>query len=173
MQCRATKSSEAGNEQPPKQPPDWRSDRANPSVRGKDTVSPGATILCVADSGELSFRSFKTAWFTKAARKAHITDEELCSAISQIVRGQVDDLGGGVYKKRLGKNQYRSIILARAGTFWVYEYLFAKQNRANIDDDELVEFRKLARAYGSLTPKQVNLLVRDQDWMEICNGNQA
>lgn len=105
MQCRATKSSEAGNEQPPKQPPDWRSDRANPSVRGKDTVSPGATILCVADSGELSFRSFKTAWFAKAARKAHITDEELCSAISQIVRGQVDDLGGGVYKKRLGKNQ--------------------------------------------------------------------
>ena len=89
------------------------------------------------------------------------------------MRGQVDDLGGGVYKKRLGKNQYRSIILAKAGTFWVYEYLFAKQNRANIDDDELVEFRKLARAYGSLTPKQVNLLVRDQDWMEICNGNQA
>lgn len=91
----------------------------------------------------------------------------------QVVQGQADDLGGGVYKKRLRKNQYRSIILAKAGTFWVYEYLFAKQDRANIDADELVGFRKLVKAYGSLTPRQVNLLLQDQDWMEICNGKQA
>ncbi len=118
-------------------------------------------------------RTFKTAWFAKAARKAHITDEELCVAIAQVQMGQADDLGGGVYKKRLRKNQYRSIILARVGTLWVYEYLFAKQDRANIDDDELVEFRKLVKAYGALTPKQINRLLQDQDWMEICNGNQA
>jgi len=118
-------------------------------------------------------RTFKTAWFTKAARKVHITDEELCSAILQIALGQADDLGGGVYKKRLRKNQYRSIILTRAGTFWVYEYLFAKQDRANIDDDELVAFRKLAKVYGGLAAQQVNRLLKNQDWMEICNGNQA
>lgn len=127
----------------------------------------------MAEFAETPVRAFKTAWFAKAARKAHITDEELCSAIWQIVRGQADDLGGGVYKKRLRKNQYRSIILAKAGTFWIYEYLFAKQDRANIDDDELIEFRKLAKVYGTLTPKQVNRLLQDQDWMEICNGNQA
>lgn len=118
-------------------------------------------------------RTFKTAWFAKAARKLHITDEELCSAILQIALGQADDLGGGVYKKRLRKNQYRSIILARAGTFCVYEYLFAKQDRANIDDDELVAFRKLAKVYGGLAAPQVNRLLKNQDWMEICNGNQA
>ena len=118
-------------------------------------------------------RTFKTSWFAKAARKAHIGDEELCAAILQVVQGQADDLGGGVYKKRLRKNQYRSIILARAGSFWIYEYLFAKQDRANIDDDELVEFRKLTKAYGNLTLKQVNRLLQDQDWMEICNDNEA
>jgi hypothetical protein len=64
-----------------------------------------------------------------------------------------------------------SIILAKVGTFWVYEYLFAKQDRANIDDDELVEFRKLVKAYGTLTPKQVHRLLQDHDWTEICNGN--
>jgi hypothetical protein len=126
----------------------------------------------MAEFAETPVRAFKTAWFAKAARKAHIMDEELCSAFSQIVRGQGDDLGG-VYKKRLRKNQYRSIILAKAGTFWIYEYLFAKQDRANIDDDELIEFRKLAKVYGTLTPKQINRLLKDQDWMEICNGNQA
>lgn len=127
----------------------------------------------MVNAAEKTMRTLKTAWFTKAARKAHITDEELCSAILQVARGQADDLGGGVYKKRLRKKQYRSIILAKTGMFWVYEYLFAKQDRANIDDDELVEFRKLAKAYSGLTAHQVNRLLQDQDWMEICNGNQA
>ena len=48
-------------------------------------------------------RVFKTAWFARAARKAHILDEELCSAIRQVVLGQADDLGGGVFKKGYDK----------------------------------------------------------------------
>ena len=28
-------------------------------------------------------RTFKTAWFTKAARKGRITDDELCEAIEE------------------------------------------------------------------------------------------
>lgn len=134
-------------------------------------VALGATLSLMATSSANPVRAFKTSWFAKAARKAHITDDELCSAVSQAAIGQADDLGGGVYKKRLKKNQYRSIILAKVGTFWVYEYLFAKQDRANIDDDELVEFRKLVKAYGTLTPKQVHRLLQDHDWTEICNGN--
>ena len=120
-----------------------------------------------------SERVFKTAWFTKAARKAHILDEELCSAIRQVMLGQADDLGGGVFKKRLRKNRYRSIILARAGHYWDYEYLFAKQDRANIEADELADFRKLVRAYATLTTHQADQLIGENHWMEICNGNQA
>jgi hypothetical protein len=127
----------------------------------------------VASHAGNSERVFKTVWFTKAARKAHIRDEELCSAIGQVMLGQADDLGGGVFKKRLGKNQYRSIILARAGHSWVYEYLFAKQDRANIEDDELADFRKLVKAYAGVTTDQVNQLIRENDWMEICNGDQT
>jgi hypothetical protein len=48
-------------------------------------------------------RAFKTAWFEKAAHKAEITDTELCKAIKQVRLGQCDDLGGGVFKKRLNK----------------------------------------------------------------------
>jgi hypothetical protein len=117
-------------------------------------------------------RVFKTAWFAKAARKALITDKELCSAIQQLILGKADDLGGGIYKKRLRRNQYRSIILARAGQYLVYEYLFAKQDRANINDDELAGFRRLVKSYSGLTAQQVNQLVEKKDWMEICNGNK-
>jgi len=47
-------------------------------------VAPGATITFVVNPGDGAVRTFKTAWFAKAARKAHITDEELCSAIQQV-----------------------------------------------------------------------------------------
>jgi hypothetical protein len=57
-------------------------------------------------------RVFKTKWFSREARKALISDQELCSAIGQVMLGQAIDLGGGVFKKRLGKNLYRSSALA-------------------------------------------------------------
>lgn len=59
----------------------------------------------------VSERMFKAAWFAKAAKKARISDKALSKAISQIALGQADDLGGGVFKKRLNDNLHRSIIL--------------------------------------------------------------
>ena len=118
-----------------------------------------------------AMRAFKTAWFSKAARKAHIADTELCEAIRQVMQGQADDLGGGVFKKRLNNNMHRSIILAKGGRYWVYEYLFAKKDRENIEDDELVSFRALAKGYAGLTDGQIEQLLRDKDLMEICHDN--
>lgn len=63
-------------------------------------------------------RTFKTAWFAKVARKARISDAALCKAIEQVAVGQADDLGGGVFKKRLNDNRHRSIILAGFDQFW-------------------------------------------------------
>jgi hypothetical protein len=88
----------------------------------------------------MSERVFKTAWFARAAKKARISDRALSKAIRQVALGQADDLGGGVFKKRLNDNMFRSIVLAKAGEFWVFAYLFAKKDRANIEDDELMHF---------------------------------
>jgi hypothetical protein len=121
----------------------------------------------MADDEETA-RTFKTAWFSKAARKARIKDDELCEAIAEVMRGQADDLGGGVFKKRLNKNMYRSIILAKGGRYWIYEYLFAKKDRENIENDELEDFRTLAKSYAKLTAKQIAELLEDEDLMEIC-----
>lgn len=118
-------------------------------------------------------RVFKTAWFAKAARKARISNDELCDAIAQVMKGQADDLGGGVFKKRLNKNQHRAIIVAKAGRHWMYEYLFAKKDRANIEDNELAAFRKLAKIYETLTEAQIAHLLADGDIMEICNDDQG
>jgi hypothetical protein len=115
-------------------------------------------------------RAFKSAWFSKAARKAKISDAILCKAIAQVIAGQADDLGGGVYKKRLSNNQYRSIILARGGDFWIYEFLFAKQDKANLEDFELMRFLKLAKLYQAMSAEDIAPLLGDESLIEICVG---
>ncbi len=114
-------------------------------------------------------RVFKSAWFSKAAKKAHIHDDELCAAVKQAMLGQVDDLGGGVFKKRLNDNMHRSIILAKAGKWWVFDYLFAKKDRDNIEDDELVQFRALAKNYAMLNDTQIGQLIDGNHLKEICH----
>jgi hypothetical protein len=118
-------------------------------------------------------RVFKTAWFAKAAKKASIRDVELCSAIKQVMLGHADDLGGGVYKKRLGKNLYRSIIVAKGGRYWVYAYLFAKQDRSNIRDDELREFRGLANLYAQKTDADIKKELGLKELLEICHDPES
>ena len=120
-----------------------------------------------------SQRTFKTAWFTKAAKKARIDDAELCEAIQQVMQGQAFDLGGGVFKKRLNKNNHRSIILARGGSYWVYEFLFAKKDLANIDDNELINFKRLAKAYEGLSEGQINKLLKNKALVEVYHENKT
>lgn len=114
-------------------------------------------------------RMFKSAWFEKAARKAGIDDKELCAAIREVMKGQADDLGGGVFKKRLNNNMRRSIVLAKGEQYWVYQYLFAKNDRENIDSVELESFRQLAKGYAGLKESQIADLLNDKSLVEICH----
>jgi hypothetical protein len=67
------------------------------------------------------------------------------------------------------KNQHRSIILAKGGAYWIYEYLFAKQDRDNIDDSELDMFRLLAKGYEGLNRTQLAQLIDEEHLLEICH----
>ena len=126
-------------------------------------------MLHYAMSKKLLTRAFKTDWFTKAARKARIGDPALIAAIREIMQGQVDDLGGGVFKKRLNKNMHRLIVLAKGGRYWIFVYLFAKKDRTNIDDDELADFKKLAQAYGRMTDSELGAALNQGDLQELCD----
>lgn len=116
-------------------------------------------------------RVFKTAWFAKAARKARLPDASLLRAAREAAEGKADDLGGGVFKKRLGDNRYRSIVLAKSGEFWVYVYLFAKLDRANIDEDELRAFRELATLYRRKSAADIDAELNAGALMEIEDGH--
>jgi hypothetical protein len=117
--------------------------------------------------------AFKTGRFARDAKKAKIKDGELCVAIQQVLLGQVDDLGGGVFKKQLNNNLHRSVLLAKGGKYWIDECLFAKKDRENIENDELLAFRMLASSYASLTDHQVGQLLINRDFVETCLDNKT
>jgi hypothetical protein len=127
----------------------------------------------MSEPSTVRLRVFKTAWFSKAAKKAGIEDAALCAAVRQAIRGQAVDLGGGVFKKRLHENRRRAILLARGGRHWFCEYLFAKQDRDNVDDDELAAFRQLAKSYERLTESEISQLIRNRSILEICDADET
>ncbi|MCW1407415.1 type II toxin-antitoxin system RelE/ParE family toxin [Rhizobium sp. 1AS11] len=64
-------------------------------------IAPGAT-------SRQGGTAFKTGWFTKAARKARISDSELSKAIRQVAEGKADD-PGGVWRSNMAKSaKYKS-----------------------------------------------------------------
>ena len=117
----------------------------------------------------VSFRLFKTKRFALQASRAWISDEELQKAFHQMLQGQADDLGGGVWKKRLNANRHRSIVLAKGGHYWIYQLLFAKQDQSNITPIELKDLRRLAKAYAQLTEVQIRDLLAMKEFVEICH----
>lgn len=87
------------------------------------------------------------------------------------MQGQADDLGGGVFKKRLNDNMHRSIILAKTGKHWIYAYLYAKKDRENITPNELSAFKKLAKDYESAGKDKFDALLKYKELLEICHDD--
>jgi hypothetical protein len=76
-------------------------------------------------------------------------------------------LGGGVWKKRLNQNRHRSIVLAKGRHYWVYQFLFAKQDQSNISQKDLIAFRAIAKSYEALNEAQVQQLLDLKELVEI------
>ncbi len=99
-------------------------------------------------------RVFKTKWFVRFARREKIGDRSLCGAIERAEYGIVDaDLGGGVIKQRVARigqgrsGGYRLLIAYQSGDRAVFLYGFAKNERENIEDDELTTLREIAAGW--------------------------
>ncbi len=96
-------------------------------------------------------RVFKTKWLARFARREGIADKSLSEAIERAERGVIDaDLGGGLIKQRVAREGqgrsggYRMIVGYRAKGRAVFLFGFAKNERENIEPDELLFLRELA-----------------------------
>jgi len=110
-------------------------------------------------------RTFKTKGFTRFADKAGISDAALCRAVRDVARGLVAaDLGGGVIKQRIARpgqgksGGFRTLIAFRAGARAIFVHGFAKNEKDNIETDELAALKKLTTellAYDEKTTARV------------------
>ena len=113
-------------------------------------------------------RVFKTRHFSRWMRKTELTDGALCVAVAEMAHGLIDaDLGGGVVKKRVGltgrgkRGGARTLVATNRGDRWFFVYGFAKNDRANIADDELEVLQGIAEQLLVLTDLQLDAAVLD------------
>jgi hypothetical protein len=95
-------------------------------------------------------------------RKNKVTQEDLLDATQEMVNGLIDaDLGGYVVKKRLalhgrGKSSgARTIVATKFGERWFFLFEFEKNERSNIDRDELKSLQQLALTLLSFDASQL------------------
>ena len=121
-------------------------------------------------------RAFKTRQFTRWARKAGLTDDALCAAVTEMIDGLIDaDLGGGIVKKRValpgrGKSGgSRTLIATNKADRWFFVFGFEKNERANINDNELEALQATATDLLTLSFDQLDDAVSQKILQEICN----
>ena len=100
-------------------------------------------------------------------------------AIRNAEKGLIDaDLGSGVIKQRVARpgagksGGYRTIILFKAQDRAVFVYGFAKNDRANLEPDELKEYRLAAGLVLGLTAAQIAALLEASKWIKLTSNDQ-
>lgn len=63
------------------------------------------------------------------------------------------------------------MIAIKRGDRAVFLYGFAKNERSNIDADELEEFRRVARGFLGLTAQQIATLIAENELIEVTDDD--
>ena len=119
-------------------------------------------------------RVYKVRVFARFQRRERIADAALARAVRDAEAGLIDaDLGGGLIKQRVARpgqgkrGGYRTVIVYRRGALAVFLLGFAKNERANIDDDELEDLRGQARAFLQFGEDQIEAALLEEDLTEV------
>ena len=125
-------------------------------------------------------RIFQNKAFIRFAKKAGIADAVLCEAIRDAERGLIAaDLGGGVIKQRIARpgqgksGGFRTLIVFRAGARAFFVHGFAKNEKDNIGQDELVALKKLAAALLAYDDKAIARVVASGTLAEVICDEKA
>ena len=88
-------------------------------------------------------------------------------AADELRKGQGDNLGGNVWKKRISNNTQRSIVVTKKGQHWIFIYLFAKKDKENIEPGHFADLKKLAKIYAKMDNKALDAAVKEKKLTEI------
>ena len=123
-------------------------------------------------------RVFKTRHFRRWVRKTELSDAALCKAVKEMEQGLIDaDLGGGLVKKRVplpgrGKSGgARTLVATNKTDRWYFVFGFEKNERTNIEDDELAALQSVAADLLKLGARELDAAVANGTLQEICHEN--
>ena len=111
-------------------------------------------------------------------RKAGLSDRALLDAVSEMAQGLIDaDLGGHVVKKMIAlpgrgkRGGARTIVASKMSDRWIFLFGFNKNERANIDKDELKVFQEVASDLLAFNDRQLAKALTAGEITEVCDGN--
>ena len=123
-------------------------------------------------------RIFKTRTLARFTARNRIADESLVAAVERAQRGLIDaDLGGQVIKQRVarpgqGKRGGFRLLIGFGPHRSVFLFGFAKNERDNIDSDELTTLREIASSFLKASEEKIEQALEDGTLIEVQNGNE-
>jgi hypothetical protein len=125
-------------------------------------------------------RIFKTKWLARFARRVGIDDQGLRAAIERAEKGLIDaDLGGGLIKQRVarpGRGRsagYRMVVGYRVKDRAVFLLGFAKNERENIEDNELLSLREVAERWLTADASRIHKEIELGNLQEISHDDES
>jgi hypothetical protein len=120
---------------------------------------------------------YKTRSFARWVKREGLADRDLCDTVVEMQKGLIDArLGGGLVKKRVARSGhgkrggYRVILASNFGDRWVFMFGFAKNERDNVDDDELRLMKRLASAFLEMDDRMLKQALTSGEILEIHHG---
>ena len=108
---------------------------------------------------------------------AGLTDIGLRAAVIEMVQGLVDaDLGGHLVKKRVAlpgrgkRGGARTIVATRRAGRWFFLYGFEKNERANVDRDELKVLQEVATELLEFDDRELAAALAAGELLEVSDG---
>lgn len=103
----------------------------------------------------------KTKWFNKWSEKNIITDAKLLKVIDAISNNLgIVDLGGNLYKVRISRTGqgksggFRTLVVFKESDRAIFLYGFSKNEKDNLDKEELKYFKKLGKDLLGIDKKE-------------------
>jgi hypothetical protein len=123
-------------------------------------------------------RIFKTRTLAKFVRQNGISDASLMAAVECAMRGLIDaDLGGHIIKQRVaragqGKRGGFRMLIGFRSDLAIFLFGFAKNERENIDDDQLKTLRDIVASWFAADETKIARALADGILIEVQNGSE-
>jgi hypothetical protein len=123
-------------------------------------------------------RIFKTKTLARFTRQNGIPDSSLVSAVERAQHGLIDaDLGGRIIKQRVarpgeGKRGGFRLLVGFGTDRSVFLFGFAKNERENIEDAELVTLRQIAGTFLKASNADIERALQDGTLIEVRHGSK-